>query len=108
MPAIHEITAITMRHFDPNMHPNCRCLLSPLGIPGCDDRFVPSFVRRASPCPPRKSICSQPQFVWSEFYRIINEVPTVLMVGIVILVIVKPFSQRTIAGDQGRHCHYTD
>lgn len=27
----------------------------------------------------------------SKFYRIINEVPTVLMVGIVILVIVKPF-----------------
>ena len=26
-----------------------------------------------------------------KFYRIINEVPTVLMVGIVILVIVKPF-----------------
>jgi protoporphyrinogen IX oxidase len=25
------------------------------------------------------------------FYRIINEVPTVLMVGIVILVVVKPF-----------------
>jgi len=27
-----------------------------------------------------------------KFYRIINEVPTVLMIGIVILVIVKPFS----------------
>jgi putative membrane protein len=27
-----------------------------------------------------------------KFYRVINEVPTVLMVGIVILVIVKPFS----------------
>lgn len=27
----------------------------------------------------------------SKFYRIINEVPTVLMIGIVILVIVKPF-----------------
>lgn len=27
----------------------------------------------------------------SRFYRIINEVPTVLMIGIVILVIVKPF-----------------
>ncbi|MEA2886240.1 MAG: protoporphyrinogen oxidase, partial [Bradyrhizobium sp.] len=26
-----------------------------------------------------------------KFYRIINEVPTVLMVGIVILVVVKPF-----------------
>jgi putative membrane protein len=26
-----------------------------------------------------------------KFYRIINEVPTVLMIGIVILVIVKPF-----------------
>jgi putative membrane protein len=26
-----------------------------------------------------------------KFYRIVNEVPTVLMVGIVILVIVKPF-----------------
>ena len=26
-----------------------------------------------------------------QFYRIINEVPTVLMIGIVILVIVKPF-----------------
>jgi len=25
------------------------------------------------------------------FYRIINEIPTVLMIGIVILVIVKPF-----------------
>jgi putative membrane protein len=27
-----------------------------------------------------------------KFYRIINEVPTVLMIGIVILVVVKPFS----------------
>jgi protoporphyrinogen IX oxidase len=27
-----------------------------------------------------------------KFYRIINEVPTVLMIGIVVLVIVKPFS----------------
>ena len=27
----------------------------------------------------------------ARFYRIINEVPTVLMIGIVILVIVKPF-----------------
>jgi putative membrane protein len=27
-----------------------------------------------------------------KFYRIFNEVPTVLMIGIVILVIVKPFS----------------
>lgn len=27
----------------------------------------------------------------SKFYRIINEIPTVLMIGIVILVIVKPF-----------------
>ena len=27
----------------------------------------------------------------SKFYRVINEIPTVLMVGIVILVIVKPF-----------------
>jgi putative membrane protein len=26
-----------------------------------------------------------------KFYRVINEVPTVLMIGIVILVIVKPF-----------------
>jgi putative membrane protein len=26
-----------------------------------------------------------------EFYRIINEVPTILMIGIVILVVVKPF-----------------
>jgi putative membrane protein len=26
-----------------------------------------------------------------KFYRILNEVPTILMVGIVILVIVKPF-----------------
>jgi protoporphyrinogen IX oxidase len=25
------------------------------------------------------------------FYRIINEVPTVLMIGIVILVVIKPF-----------------
>jgi len=27
----------------------------------------------------------------AKFYRIINEVPTLLMIGIVILVIVKPF-----------------
>jgi putative membrane protein len=27
----------------------------------------------------------------AKFYRMINEVPTVLMIGIVILVIVKPF-----------------
>jgi len=26
-----------------------------------------------------------------KFYRVINEVPTVLMIGIVVLVIVKPF-----------------
>jgi len=26
-----------------------------------------------------------------KFYRVINEVPTVLMIGIVILVVVKPF-----------------
>ena len=26
-----------------------------------------------------------------KFYRVINEIPTVLMIGIVILVIVKPF-----------------
>ena len=26
-----------------------------------------------------------------EYYRIVNEVPTLLMIGIVILVIVKPF-----------------
>ncbi|MFX8593487.1 CopD family protein, partial [Acinetobacter baumannii] len=26
-----------------------------------------------------------------KFYRIINEVPTVIMIGIVVLVIVKPF-----------------
>lgn len=30
-----------------------------------------------------------------KFYRVINEVPTVLMIGIVILVIVKPFSLGT-------------
>jgi putative membrane protein len=27
----------------------------------------------------------------ARFYRIVNEVPTVLMIGIVILVVVKPF-----------------
>jgi protoporphyrinogen IX oxidase len=27
----------------------------------------------------------------AKFYRMINEVPTILMIGIVILVIVKPF-----------------
>jgi protoporphyrinogen IX oxidase len=27
----------------------------------------------------------------SKFYRVINEIPTLLMIGIVILVIVKPF-----------------
>ena len=41
------------QHFDPNIHPvvlpNVSLPLSRLGITGCDDRFVPSFVRRASP-----------------------------------------------------------
>ena len=55
-----------------------------------DPALPPSLKLRrpntASPAKPRRSR------VTSEFYRIINEVPTVLMIGIVILVIVKPFS----------------
>ena len=32
----------------------------------------------------------------ARFYRILNEVPTVLMIGIVVLVIVKPFCHATL------------
>ena len=48
------------------------------GVHGAFSRFVKDFAAD-------KNTRSQ------KFYRIINEVPTVLMIGIVILVVVKPF-----------------
>lgn len=40
----------------------------------------------------RKQLLADPKGREGKFYRIANEVPTVLVIGIVIMVIVKPFS----------------
>ena len=39
----------------------------------------------------RKKLIENPQFKPGKFYRFYNEVPTLLMIGIVIFVVVKPF-----------------
>lgn len=39
----------------------------------------------------RKQLIASPRYRSDRFFRIMNEVPTLLMVGIVILVILKPF-----------------
>ena len=49
---------------------------------GVHGMFVPLRARISPPTSNRQS---------QKFYRIINEVPTVLMICIVILVVVKPF-----------------
>lgn len=41
----------------------------------------------------RKKLLENPRVKPAKFYRIMNEVPTVLMIGIVIAVIVKPFAR---------------
>lgn len=41
----------------------------------------------------RKKLLENPRVKPSKFYRIMNEVPTVLMIGIVIAVIVKPWAR---------------
>jgi putative membrane protein len=61
------------------LHAKLTLVLVMSGIHGFFARCVKSFAADRNPY-------SQ------KFYRIINEVPTILMIGIVILVIVKPFS----------------
>lgn len=41
----------------------------------------------------RKKLIHSPHVKSDKFYRIMNEVPTILMIGIVIAVIVRPFSR---------------
>ena len=41
----------------------------------------------------RTKLIADPQFKSGKFFRIMNEVPTLLMIGIVILVIVQPFAR---------------
>jgi len=40
----------------------------------------------------RKKLLENPKFKPGKFYRFYNEIPTLLMIGIVIFVVVKPFS----------------
>ena len=60
------------------MHAKLLLVVAMSGIHGMLSRWVRAFAED-------RNLHSQ------KFYRIINEIPTVLMVGIVILVIVKPF-----------------
>ncbi|MOA26575.1 hypothetical protein D3C78_1473790 [compost metagenome] len=41
----------------------------------------------------RKKLIANPKVKSDKFYRVMNEVPTVLMIVIVIMVIVKPFAR---------------
>jgi protoporphyrinogen IX oxidase len=66
-------------HLAPWLHAKVLLVLILSGVHGFFARWVKAFAAD-------RNLHSQ------KFYRIINEVPTVLMIGIVILVIVKPFS----------------
>ena len=39
----------------------------------------------------RKRLIDDPHFRSHRFFRVINEIPTLLMIGIVIMIIVRPF-----------------
>jgi putative membrane protein len=39
----------------------------------------------------RKRLMTEPHFRSHKFFRVMNEIPTLLMIGIVILIIVRPF-----------------
>ena len=39
----------------------------------------------------RKRLITEPHFKSDKFFRVMNEIPTLLMIGIVILIIVRPF-----------------
>ncbi len=39
----------------------------------------------------RKRLITEPHFRTHQFFRVMNEIPTLLMIGIVILIIVRPF-----------------
>ncbi len=39
----------------------------------------------------RKKLIDNPRFKTDKFFRVMNEIPTLLMIGIVIMVIVRPF-----------------
>jgi putative membrane protein len=60
------------------LHAKILLVLIMSGVHGMLARFVRDFAEDRNTWP-------------AKFYRMINEVPTVLMIGIVILVIVKPF-----------------
>jgi protoporphyrinogen IX oxidase len=60
------------------LHAKILLVLIMSGVHGVLSRFVRDFAEDRNARP-------------AKFYRMINEVPTVLMIGIVILVIVKPF-----------------
>jgi protoporphyrinogen IX oxidase len=60
------------------LHAKILLVLIMSGVHGMLSRFVRDFAEDRNTRP-------------AKFYRMINEVPTVLMIGIVILVIVKPF-----------------
>jgi len=60
------------------MHAKFALVLAMSGLHGWFSRMVKDFAADRNARPPR-------------FYRIVNEVPTLLMIAIVILVIVKPF-----------------
>lgn len=62
----------------PYMHVKLTLVLVLAGVHGLLARYVKAFARDAN----RHS---------ARYYRILNEVPTLLMIGIVILVIVRPF-----------------
>lgn len=59
-------------------HAKLALVIAMSAVHGFQARWVKDFARDANTRPAR-------------FYRIANEVPTVLMIGIVILVVVKPF-----------------
>jgi len=39
----------------------------------------------------RKRLITEPHFASHKFFRVMNEIPTVLMIGIVIFIVVRPF-----------------
>ena len=49
----------------------------------------------------REDLAADQNTYSQKFYRIINEVPTILMIGIVILVVVKPFSSVNLVNESG-------
>lgn len=60
------------------MHAKLLLVFALAGLHGCFSRWRKQFARDENTRP-------------AKFYRMMNEVPTILMIGIIVLVIVKPF-----------------